>query len=35
LSKEPAWKKLAGAGRDIGDVTALKKAERELEDSRS
>jgi len=37
LSKEPAWKKLAGAGGTelISDFAAFRKAERELEDSRS
>ncbi len=37
LSKEPAWKKLqgAGAGRDLMDAfAAFKKREREREDSR-
>lgn len=38
LSKEPAWKKLqgAGAGHDLmGAFAAYKKREREREDSRS
>lgn len=37
LSKEPAWKQLAGAGGPdlIKDFAAFRKAERELEDSRS
>ena len=36
LSKDPAWKKLRGAGRDIEkDFLEFRKEERELEDSRS
>ena len=38
LSKEPAWRKLqgAGAGRDLmGAFAAFRKEEREREDSRS
>ena len=36
LSKDPAWKKLQGAGRDIKkDFLEFRKEERELEDSRS
>jgi AbrB family looped-hinge helix DNA binding protein len=38
LSKEPAWKRLAGAGAGLGLIefyAAQKKRERELEDSRS
>jgi AbrB family looped-hinge helix DNA binding protein len=36
LSKGDAWKQLQGAARDIDiDLAAFKKAERELEDSRS
>jgi AbrB family looped-hinge helix DNA binding protein len=38
LSKEPAWKRLAGAGAGVGLLEfykADKKRERELEDSRS
>lgn len=34
LSKEPGWKKLQGAARDLDlDFDAFRKAERELEDS--
>jgi len=36
LSKGDAWKQLKGAARDLDiDLAAFKKAERELEDSRS
>ena len=38
LSKEPAWKKLRGAGADrdlMSAFAAFKKQEREREDSRS
>jgi len=38
LSKQPAWKKLkgAGAGRDlVGTFTEIRKQEREREDSRA
>ncbi|HVP54786.1 MAG TPA: AbrB/MazE/SpoVT family DNA-binding domain-containing protein [Candidatus Eisenbacteria bacterium] len=36
LSKGDAWKQLKGAARDLDiDWAAFKKAERELEDSRS
>jgi AbrB family looped-hinge helix DNA binding protein len=36
LSKGDAWKQLQGAARDLDiDLAAFKKAERELEDSRS
>jgi AbrB family looped-hinge helix DNA binding protein len=36
LSKGDAWKQLQGAARDLDiDFAAFKKAERELEDSRS
>ena len=36
LSKGDAWKQLQGAARDLEiDLAAFKKAERELEDSRS
>ena len=37
LSKEPAWKRLRGAGRDrdlMSDFAAFRKQEREREDSR-
>ena len=36
LSKGDAWRQLKGAARDLDlDLAAFKKAERELEDSRS
>jgi AbrB family looped-hinge helix DNA binding protein len=36
LSREPAWKKLQGAGGDLMDAfAAFRKEEREREDSRS
>ena len=36
LSKGDAWRQLQGAARDLDiDLAAFKKAERELEDSRS
>ncbi|HVO64532.1 MAG TPA: AbrB/MazE/SpoVT family DNA-binding domain-containing protein [Terriglobales bacterium] len=36
LSKGDAWRSLRGAARDLDiDLAAFKKAERELEDSRS
>ncbi len=38
LSKEPAWKKMQGAGADrdlMGRFAAFKKQEREREESRS